>query len=773
MKQIDYNYHNLPVPGGGYVTGFIFHPVERNLMYCRTDIGGCYRYNFENNSWESLADHIKMTNLSECYPTAFALDTDNPSHLYIACGVSRFGESNNGVFCISHDYGKTFSYKELPIPVHGNWQGRGCGFRLVLYNGIFYFANQRGGLLRSTDYGDTWESIFDYEDNTTFVWAYKKTIVVGTAGINHIQNQMRGHSLYVSYDEGKTFCKLSMPESVLIPEIEFSGLVGHRYDFDGKYLYVTLSATGPMSYSFRYAEGFSCDSGDASCGKIIRYSVDDNGILSDYEDITPYGTIFNYTQDGINSCGFGGICSTPQVPGLLVTSTLCERGHDTVFVSKDYGNSWEISLSGLDKKHLKFNTSYMKPEYNGNNSLIHWISDIKINPFDCNNVFFNTGTGIFSTKDLLSEDHLWQDVCDGLEETVHMNVYSPHSGDVKVIDLIGDLGGFAFSDIYHQCENTFADENNDRYITCLNADYSDIDPSIVIVTPRGNWSGKTKGGLIISKDQCKTFTHLDMPFGISTKINRCLNKILQPNQNSGWVAMSPNCQNIVWAIADDHILPIDCVVYSNNGGATFGKSSFYDLNNTEVVDGGIKVYSDRIKDNVMYGFMTSRRFFISKDAGKNFYEVNVESPIPEFYIGLLWSVDYISICPEHGKSGVFYFTHNEYGIWKLIFDTENNSMQFIKLSTDDMTIYSLGLGINKDTDYLTANKAIYLAGIVDGEYGFYRSCDDCQTFTRINNDNQMFGQIGTICGDSRNFGVFYIATGTRGLVCGMPAREGV
>lgn len=31
MKETAYSYKNLPIPGGGYVTGFLFHPEKENI----------------------------------------------------------------------------------------------------------------------------------------------------------------------------------------------------------------------------------------------------------------------------------------------------------------------------------------------------------------------------------------------------------------------------------------------------------------------------------------------------------------------------------------------------------------------------------------------------------------------------------------------------------------------------------------------------------------------------------------------------------------------
>ena len=109
------------------------------------------------------------------------------------------------------------------------------------------------------------------------------------------------------------------------------------------------------------------------------------------------------------------------------------------------------------------------------------------------------------------------------------------------------------------------------------------------------------------------------------------------------------------------------------------------------------------------------------------------------------------------------------GIWKMIYDKASDSLTFKKLTNSGDTFYKIGLGINKDSDYLTGNKAVYAAATIDGVYGFYISTDECKTWCRINNDHQMFGDINCVCGDSRGFGRFYIATGSRGLIYGEPA----
>ena len=762
MKQIAYEYKNLPIPGGGYVTGFLYHKKEKNLLYVRTDIGGTYRFDTENQRWISLIPHVTMEDLSESFPISFAVDDNKPEMLYIACGVNA---EKSGVLAISEDYGESFRYERIPVMVHGNLNGRGTAERLLVDSDnadTLYFASQQEGLWISRNTGKDWKKLTALPENyLTFAAQVKGALIVGTAGVTTMDEQknMRGHSLYVSYDKGASFEKMPQPESRKIDGCRLDGLVAQRWCVDERYLYITFASTGRRSYVIE--NGYSCDSGDTIDGRITRYEFDTNGKIGAFCEITPI------SQSPVLDYGFSGISTSLQTPGLLLASTIAKDDGDSVFLSRDYGASWQQILYDLEVGEIRFRAPYMRPECNGGHSLIHWLSDIQINPFDDNEAWFNTGTGVFRTQNLKDKDCFFTDWNDGLEETVHLNVYSMPKGDIQVIDILGDLGGFAFADLDTPCDNSFADGEGNRYITCINADFSDEHPEWLVVTPRGNWTGKTKGGLILSKDQGRTFERLAMPFGLTKDLDEALHNIECPNVNSGWVAMSPDGSNIVWAVAEGIELPVTRLIVSQDGGKTFQCCKVYEKSGAQKLTGKVKVYSDRVDSRLFYGFGEQSDFYISKDGGCTYQEYDLPKEFPKVNFGLIDCANKTEVRGETGKKGVFYLAVGEGGLWKLIFDEETDSVSMKRLSKDGDVVYRVGLGLGSpDGDYYKDNKAIYCNAVMDGEYGFYRTLDDGETYERINTGRQMFGDINSIDGDCRVFGRFYLATGSNGVKYG-------
>ena len=791
-KKLSYEYHNAPIPGGGYVTGLLYHQQTPGILYARTDIGGVYRYETGQKRWKSLIDHVTMEDLDECFPAAIALDDRYPERLYIASGVESKG---TGKLSISEDYGETFRYMQIPTMVHGNLSGRGTGQRLVVdsqNSDTLYFASSKGGLLRTRDRGKNWEKLPVPEDYMTFVWVSEdsRTLVVGTAGYtSRADDTLRGHSLYVSYDGGSSFAPLQEPESPIISDSRMNGLVAQRYAYDGKYLFVTMCATGRWNYIVDL--GYSCDTGDTIGGKVLRFSFAE-GRISGYTDITPDAA--GLRTGGYLDYGFGGVSTCKSKPGLVVCATLCKEKLDAecLYVSQDYGETWKVSLDGLDVGDIYFNSSYMKPKYNGNRSLLHWESDVKINPFDANELWFNSGTGVFTTDALLSEHPRYHDHCDGIEETVHLNVYGPVAGEVQLVDIVGDLGGFAFRDLTKPCLNSFDDAEGNRYITCINADLSDADSNLAVITARGNWRGLTRGGLVRTRDGFQTFQRIPMPWGQGEKIDAAMREIERPNVNPGWVAMSPDGQNIVWSIADMIWLPMDLVISSQDGGRSFapvkvlgGDGSPVTVRQVSQRQRGqfsgtcMKVFSDRIDPQLFYGFGESGQIYISRDGGAVFVERQpdevrtadgqtiAKAPVCDF--GMIDTANRSEIRGAAGESGVFYIAMAQEGMWKMVYEAKADRLTLIRLSAEGDSCLRLGLGLGQPGgDYVSEPKAIYLCGCIDGEYGFYRTLDEGRTYERLNTDKQMFGEINSMDGDKRVFGRFFLATGSRGVLYGEP-----
>src|SRR5882724_9613661 len=82
VKSEPYIWTNVKWGGGGYVTGIVAHPSAPNLLYIRTDVGGCYRWDAANQRWIPLLDWLPLSHANLFGGESIAIDPSNPNNVY-------------------------------------------------------------------------------------------------------------------------------------------------------------------------------------------------------------------------------------------------------------------------------------------------------------------------------------------------------------------------------------------------------------------------------------------------------------------------------------------------------------------------------------------------------------------------------------------------------------------------------------------------------------------------------------------------------------------
>jgi hypothetical protein len=172
-----------------------------------------------------------------------------------------------------------------------------------------------------------------------------------------------------------------------------------------------------------------------------------------------------------------------------------------------------------------------------------------------------------------------------------------------------------------------------------------------------------------------------------------------------------------------------------------------------------------VDPEVFYGFGDTSMMYISTDRARTFDQITVPEDFPKLELGGMDGRMPAEIRVEAGKPGIVWVAAGEGGLWRIHFHKNEKRADFIKVSKDGDKIFRQGMGMAAPE---SIHHTLYVNGMIDGVYGFYRSFDEGRNWQRINNDNQMYGDIRSIIGDPRTFGRFYIATGSRGVLWGEP-----
>jgi photosystem II stability/assembly factor-like uncharacterized protein len=553
-----YQWQNVVIGGGGYVTGVVLSETEKDLIYSRTDVGGAQRWDAANNQWVQLLNHIGpgQSNLRDV--ESIATDPNDPNRLYIMAGESSYTR-----LLRSLDRGQTFTSLTVPFTVSGNGEGRGKGERLMVdskKNNILFYGTRASGLYRSTDYGTSWKKVNTFPINTTadgvgicFIVFDKAASLGDSISVMYVGLSQKTNNLYKTVDGGKSWSVVTGTPANLQP---------HNAGIDGNgILYISFcDAAGPNGIS---------------AGAVWKQNTN----TLEWTNITPP------TGQG----GFGGLGVDKNNPGTLIVSTLNRWWPgDLVYRSIDGGTTWK----NMDDNSVR-DASDAPYQYNGSPSTKlkagNWIDNLVIDPFDSNRAMYVTGSGIWACSDASNceknQTVHWKFMVKGIEEMGATDLISPPSG-APLISTVGDCMGFRHTDLTVSPVNGFFTPPG--WGSGISLDFAQNDPNMVVRT----YIGGACGAYSINNGQ--TWTAFAK----------------YPTNAGKWgdrITLSPDGAKLVWQVEESGPF------YSHDNGKTWTASTGIPA------DYWYSLKSDRVNSSKFYVYHKKSGYvYTSTDGGITF-----------------------------------------------------------------------------------------------------------------------------------------------------------
>jgi xyloglucan-specific exo-beta-1,4-glucanase len=549
-----YVWKNAPIGGGGFVTGIVTHKTSGD-RYCRTDVGGAYRWDAVNNKWVQLLDWLNESENGFIGVEALALDPQNANNVYMLCGTSYI---NNGRTAIlrSTDKGNTFTYTDVTskFKAHGNGDGRGNGERLAVdpkNSNILFCGTRANGLWKSTDAGVTWNLAWSgvtttangngicfvlFDPSGTVVNGVSQTIYLGVS-------RTGAGNVYKSTDGGATFTDITAT----------TGFMPHRAALQGTTMYVTYSDNaGPQSTN-----------GD---GKLYKLN-------------TATGVWANVTPVSSKDYCYGGVSIDPTNVNRVIVSTsgiywnnqFGTGWGDFIFLTTDGGSTWTLK----NGTNATYDANGMGWSGGG---AVNWMDCIEFDQSNLSKVRVVGGGGIYTCSDITAANPSWKYDVIGIEETALLDAISIPGG--PVISSFGDVTGFVHEPLtsYPQVKLSPTDGNNQSIA------YAAANTSRVVRA--------SNGGSVVyySNDRGATWT------GTSTNMG-----------SNGKVAISADGGTILHCPGN-----ATTTYYTTNNGASWSACSGVSLGSATPV-------ADQVNANKFYIYDPSNgQMLISSNKGVNF-----------------------------------------------------------------------------------------------------------------------------------------------------------
>ncbi len=593
-----YWFKNVPFGGGGNVTGIITCPTQKNLIYARTDVGGIFRWIEATKSWKSLNFTVPKQNMN--LVESIAIDPQIPNRVYATCGESYFGSS---YLLRSSDYGNTWEYISLAPYFQtyansgGGCGGKGSGERLRVdpnKSNILYYGTYKSGLWKSNDYGSTWVRVESFPIKTTqkdqvgFVEILKD---FGTPGQEtpYIIAGVDRIDKVAPVDSASIY--LSTDKGVTWTAI--SDEVGNG---------TTKPDINWLPGNMAYAAGkIYVAFGGATAGVTLRSCLWQYDIKNKiWKDVSPSTS----TDGGVNAKIHGVSVDNPTNPTTIVVST------NDVYIYLPWGNTSygdDMYKGSFDANgNIKWlpriignGLAKYDPKWFVQNVQIHRGWDVEIDPFNKNRVFITSGNGLYSTDNFMSVPSIWYANVKGLEETATMNAVSIPGG--KFMLALGDISGGVYSD-----PTQYGVRYNPTQAVTTSVDYAPQTTTTMMLRAGTNatFAGGVKAPIMYSNDGGIQWT--PVPITTLTLTPALPNPLTSADKAMayGWAALSCDGK----AIAYGNTWQVNSVkyyslFYSRDKGTTWTE---FPLMNAPARTSSSRIYSDKVNPNVFYAMTNSK-----------------------------------------------------------------------------------------------------------------------------------------------------------------------
>lgn len=817
----EYGWSNVFMGGGGFVSAVIASPVDENLFYARTDVGGAYRWDEASARWISLMDWVDYSELGLLGVEAIAVDPKKSGTVYMMAGTS-YWNSGRSAFLRSKDRGSSwevlYTWDEdgskgsavKRFGMHGNGMGRGNGEALAVdpnNSDIMFYGTRNKGLWKSTDNGANWSHVDAWtkaagSDTTwngsgfSFVQfapgdskvLYAGFLREGSASGNVFEN------VFTSTDGGDSWKALPIPDSLRTTAGAGDKSKGGKVRLmpqravvasDGTFLMVTF-ADGAGPHTMAWDEGWGMINDGFGRGAVLKYDVA-NGTWSDaspenllYYDGAKYDET-DYASGKYEYCvPYGGISINPNNSNEIVISTegyggaqywkLPSGNYDTdgqwgtqIYYSTDGGETWVQSFA--------YNVMTTTMDENGigwmNNSSIHWTGSVAIDPFNSKRVFVSSGNGIFRTDDITAYElaekpylHSGSKVFDAWGSVINNQVWKVSSHGVEETvpyEIVSIPGGPAVSVIADY--DGFRHDDVAKYPSTRHI--TSVDANRHLGSTHGLAYAPKSGKLVkVSAARVYEGKYNDIPYAPLQ---------YSTDTATSWSVETYTGPNVSYkggtvAISADGAVALwvpsegTTNVMRNSNSTTWANVSGL------TASGNLFVVGDPENADVFYAYDRSTGvFYSSSDQGVSFAKVSEP--------GVSNDKKFRTIPGVEGDLWLPVAIRDEKG------NPKNGSL---KHSTDGGKTWTdvsdmgyceaVGYGVSKSG---TGYPAIYAFGIVDGVLGVFGSDDQGNTWNRVNDDGHEYGGLANgefVVGDMNTYGVVYMSTAGRGIAVRVPTE---